>query len=283
VNGGPQAVDPGGWDAMPKEKADVGLVLSGGGTRGVAHIGVVRALLENRISPDCVAGASAGAIVGALYAAGYAPSEMLEFFDKKNPFHLSNVTLVKPGIIDSAKVVAGFEEYFPENSFEALGKSLRVVATDLMEGVAVEFDSGPLIPAVLASSSFPLLFTPITIDGRLFVDGGIVSNFPSELIVDSCRVVIGVHVGPIRRLEASEVRSSVAVLKRALEIGVFHASRAKFAACDVVIQPKDVLRYGFFDIAHLREIEAAGYEAAVARMPAIREAVERKLPGRERS
>lgn len=193
------------------EQLDVGLVLSGGGTRGVAHIGVVRALLEHGIAPDCVAGASAGAIVGALYAAGYGPPEMLEFFDKKTPFHLSKVAIAKPGIIDTAEVVADFEEYFPENSFEALEKTPRVVATDLTEGVAVTFDSGPLIPAVLASSSFPLLFTPMTIDGRLFADGGIVSNFPSEAIAGRCRTLIGVHVGPIRRREPTEVRSSLAV------------------------------------------------------------------------
>ncbi len=257
------------------EQFEVGLVLSGGGSRGVAHIGVVRALLEHGIVPDCVAGASAGAIVGALYAAGFGPAVMLEFFAKKNPFHLSKVAIAKPGIIDTSKVVADFEEYFPENSFEALKKKLRVVATDLTDGIAVTFDSGPLIPAVLASSSFPLLFTPMTIDGRLFADGGIVSNFPSELIVGRCRVLIGVHLGPIRRLEPAEVRNSLAVLKRALEVGIFHVSFAKFEACDVVVRPKNLFRYSIFGTKHLLDIEAAGYAAAREQMPAIREAVTR--------
>ncbi len=257
---------------------NVGLVLSGGGTRGVAHIGVLRALLENGIAPDCVAGSSAGAIVGALYAAGYSPAEMLEFFETKNPFHLSKVAIAKPGILDSAKVVADFEEYFPENSFEALQKKLRVVATDLIAGVAVTFDSGALIPAVLASSSVPMLFTPMNIDGGVFADGGIVSNFPSELIAGICEALLGVHVGPIRKCEPAEVSSSLGVLKRALEVGMFHSSRAKFDACDVVIQPKDLFRYGFFGIKYLREIEAAGYAAALEQMPAIREAVTQ--PGR---
>lgn len=264
-----------GGDVMTNEQRGVGLVLSGGGTRGVAHIGVVRALLENGIAPDCVAGCSAGAIVGALYAAGYAPPEMLEFFDKKNPFQLSKVTFAKPGIIDTSKVVADFEEYFPENSFEGLDKTLRVVATDLVDGVAVEFDSGPLIPAVLASSSFPLLFTPMEIDGRLFADGGIVSNFPAELIAGRCRALIGVHVGLIHRHGPEEMRSSLAVVKRALMVGMFHGSRAKFSACDVVIQPKSLFRYGLFGVKDLRDIETAGYEAALEQMPVIRKVVER--------
>ena len=93
---------------------------------------------------------------GTLYAAGYPPAEMLEFFIKKNPFRFSKMAIAKPGIIDTAKVVGDFEEYFPENSFEALGRELRVVATDLTRGEPVEFHSGALIPAVLASSSVPL-------------------------------------------------------------------------------------------------------------------------------
>ncbi len=252
---------------------DVGIVLSGGGSRGIAHIGVLRALGEHGVFPDHVAGASAGAIVGALYAAGYSPPEMLEFFIKKNPFRLSKVAIAKPGIIDTAKVVADFEEYFPENSFEALGRELRVVATDLTRGEPVEFHSGPLIPAVLASSSFPLMFTPIEVAGRVYADGGIVSNFPAELLAGRCRVLIGVHTSPIHELEASDLHSSLAVLRRALDVGMFQASQAKFEACDVVVRPAELGRFGIFDTRHLADIEAAGYRAALERMPAILKAV----------
>jgi NTE family protein len=198
-----------------RQLSDIGIVLSGGGTRGIAHIGVLRALGERGIFPDCIAGASAGAIVGALYAAGYAPPEMLEFFIKKNPFRLSKVAFSKPGIIDTAKVVSDFEEYFPENSFEALGRELRIVATDLTRGEPVEFDSGALIPAVLASSSVPLLFTPLEIGDQVFADGGIVSNFPAELLEGRCRALLGVHASPIRELARSDLNSSLTVLKRA--------------------------------------------------------------------
>jgi NTE family protein len=251
----------------------VGIVLSGGGTRGIAHIGVLRALAEEGIVPDCIAGVSAGAIVGALYAAGYPPPEMLEFFIKKNPFRLSKVAIAKPGIIDTDKVVADFEEYFPENSFEALGKPLRVIATDLTHGEPVEFDSGPLIPAVLASSSVPLMFTPMTVEGRVLADGGIVSNFPAELLSGRCRVLLGVHLSPIHEVAASDLSSSLSVLRRALDVGMFRASQAKFDRCDAVIRPMNLERFGIFDTKHLVDIEAAGYDAALGQMPAIRDVV----------
>jgi NTE family protein len=258
-----------------RPQKDVGIVLSGGGSRGIAQIGVLRALGEVEIFPDCVAGASAGAIVGALYAAGYSPAEMLEFFIKKNPFRLSKVAIAKPGIIDTGKVVGDFEEYFPENSFEALGRELRVVATDLTRGEPVEFHSGALIPAVLASSSVPLMFTPMEVGGRVFADGGIVSSFPVELLEGRCRVLLGVHASPLLELTPSDLHSSLTLLKRALDVGMFQASQRKFEKCDLVICPADLGRFGIFDTKHMVAIEEAGYEAAVEHMPAIREVVDR--------
>jgi NTE family protein len=200
---------------------------------------------------------------------------MLEFFIKKNPFRLSKMAITKPGIIDTAKVVSDFEEYFPDDSFEALGKELRVVATDLTRGEPVEFHSGPLIRAVLASSSVPLMFTPMEVGDRVFADGGIVSNFPAELLEGRCRTLLGVHASPIPELTRSDINSSLTVLKRALDVGMFRASQAKFEACDVVIRPANLVRFGIFDTKHLVDIEAAGYEAALEHMPTIQDVVNR--------
>ena len=95
----------------------LGIVLSGGGSRGLAHAGVLRALIENGIEPDCISGTSAGALVGALHASGRCSEEILRFFDDANPFRLSRVALRKPGVIDSEKLVGAFESWFPEDSF----------------------------------------------------------------------------------------------------------------------------------------------------------------------
>jgi NTE family protein len=262
------ATQPDG-DSPPDPRGGLGLVLSGGGTRGIAHIGVLRALGEHGIAPERIAGASAGAIVGALYAAGYDPPAMLEFFVRKNPFRLSKVAITGPGIIDTEKVVADFEEYFPANDFAALDRDLRVVATDLVRGEPVVFDSGPLIPALLASSSMPVMFTPMEVGDRVLADGGIVDNFPVDLLAGRCRALLGVHVGPIGTRAREDLRSTLAVLRRALEVGMFHATESKYPACDLVLTPPDLARYGNLDTKHMVEVEQIGFDAAVARMDEI--------------
>ena len=144
----------------------LGMVLSGGGSRGLAHMGVLKALAEEGIQPDCIAATSAGAIVAALYAAGYPPAEVLHFFETLHPYRISKLALHKPGIFDTEKVVADFRDYFPEDSFEALDKQLFLTATDLVGARLEIFNSGPLIRVILASSSAPMVFTPTEIDGR---------------------------------------------------------------------------------------------------------------------
>ena len=155
----------------------LGMVLSGGGARGLGHVGVLAALAEQGIQPDVAAGTSAGSIVAALWAAGYSPDEMLEFFVEKNPFRLSKLALSKPGFFDTEKVLADFRQYFPEDSFEALKKPVYLTATDLIEGKAEIFASGPLIPrgldvdiavrAAMAASGRHLVRALAEVDGQL--------------------------------------------------------------------------------------------------------------------
>lgn len=251
----------------------LGIVLSGGGSRGIAHIGVLRALGERGIRPDCLAGTSAGAIVGALYAAGYSSDEMVTFFYEKSPFRLSKVSLTKPGIIDIDKVVADFEEYFPDDSFEALDTRLSVVATDILNGEREVFDSGPLILPVLASSSVPVVFTPTVIGERLFSDGGIVDNFPVDEVEGQCDVILGVFVNPLRQVEEEDLSSSFAVFQRALEVGSYWTSKRKFPRCDFLVFPESVGQYWTFETKHFEEIEEIGYEAAVEQLDAIERAL----------
>ena len=98
---------------------EIGLVLSGGGVRAIAHIGFIQVLLENNIIPTKVSGTSAGALVSALYAAGFSPKEMLSFFEQTPLLKLSLYALNKPGIMDSDKYALFFEKFFPNNSFES--------------------------------------------------------------------------------------------------------------------------------------------------------------------
>lgn len=258
-----------GFHGTTMKEFSLGMVLSGGGARGMAHIGVLRALMEHGIHPDCIAGASAGATVGALYAAGHSARAMLEFFQLTRFFRIANVAFAKPGILDTAKLIPSFLQYFPDNSFETLNKKLLILATDILSGEPVVFESGPLIPSVLASSSVPLVFSPTEINGRWYCDGGVADNFPVNLIRDRCRVVLGVHVSPLRGCQITELGTSLSVLQRAMEIGMFHRAQAKFSLCDVMIRPPKLIGFGLFDMNHLAEIEAIGYEAAIEQMGTI--------------
>ena len=247
-------------------KHRLGIVLSGGGARGVAHAGVLKALTEHGIQVDCIAGSSSGALVGALYAAGYSSDEMLEFFVERNPFRLSYLAVGKPGWIDTSKVAADFRDYFPQDSFESLGKRLFVTATDILNGELAIFQSGPLIAAVLASCSVPLVFTPTTIGDRQYSDGGIINNFPVEPLKGRCNAIIGVYASPIRAAHQTSLKSSFAVWQRAFEVGNYFAARTKFEQCDLVLCPEPLSEYGFFDTKHIERIFEIGYRAALAKM-----------------
>jgi NTE family protein len=249
---------------------ELGLVLSGGGARGLCHVGVLRALIEEGLEPDVVSGTSAGAIVAALYAAGYSTEAMLEFFEEKNPFRVGKLALAKPGIFDIDKVMADFLEYFPDNSFEALARRIFLTATDLVVGRAEVFASGPLVPAVLASASTPLVFTPTEIDGRWYSDGGIIDNFPVEPLIGHCDAILGVYASPLRTIREADLRNSLSVSQRAFEIGMYYNSKRKFHQCDLVLCPPELSRFGAFDTKHLDEIMQVGYRSAQNEIDTLR-------------
>ncbi len=251
----------------------LGVVCSGGGARAIAHIGVLHALEERGIRAECLAGTSAGAIVAALYAAGYDSEQMLEFFESKNPFRLSKLSFGKSGIIDTAKIRADFLEYFPDDSFEALGRRLFVTATDIVNAKLVIFESGPLISPILASSAVPFVFTPAEVDGRLFADGGIINNFPVEPLNGLCDVLLGVYVSPLRAARPSDLSSARAVTQRALEVARFNNSRPTFHLCDVMLCPEALGGYPAFDTKYAREVFDVGYREARAHMGAIESAL----------
>lgn len=250
----------------------LGLVLSGGGIRGMAHIGVLKVLEENGLHPDAIAGTSAGALVGALYAAGLSADEMLDFFESTEIFKFSNYAWKKPGWLDTDKFEEVFREKLPEeDTFEALSKKLFVVATDLVQACGRTFDSGPLVKSVLASAAFPVVFSPVEIDGTLYSDGGIVNNFPVEPLHDCCGKILGVHVNFLSKISPDDIDSSFKVFQRAYEISVTHTSVEKFDRCDLVINPSELDGLFTFDMRNLEKAFEIGYEAANRQVEKLRE------------
>lgn len=240
----------------------LGLALSGGGVRGVAHVGVIRALDEEGISPTHISGSSAGAIVGGLYANGVSWKKILHFLKTIPIFSTRRLAGKKPGFIDSEKFLDEFREYLPHDSFEQLQKKLFVTATDVINGELKIFNSGELIRPIIASASFPGVFSPIRLNDSLFIDGGVVNNFPVEPLIESCDKIIGVFVNPLKKIEASELKHSYNVLDRAYSIRDVAYSEAKFNRCDLLIYPQELSEFSAFNMKRMDTIFEIGYQEA---------------------
>ncbi|MFA7664511.1 MAG: patatin-like phospholipase family protein [Burkholderiaceae bacterium] len=158
----------------------VGLALGSGSARGLAHIGVLRALTEAGVQVDVVAGTSMGAFVGAMFAAGKLAELEAEFrdIDWQGIVSLVDPVFPRSGLIDGVKIGEFIRRYVAQSDIEALPIRFRAMATDLTSGEQVALDSGDLIEAVRASIAVPGVFTPIRCNGRLLVDGGLVAPVP---------------------------------------------------------------------------------------------------------
>lgn len=240
----------------------IGLVLSGGGVRGVAHLGAITFMEELGIEAQVISGTSAGSIVGALYAAGHSIDTILEVFKNTNIFSWNNFTAWKPGIIDSDQFQHVLKPHLPEDDFAALKKKLYVTATDVLNGTSVTFSEGKLIKTILASSAVPVVFSPVEIDGKLYVDGGVVNNFPIEPLHGRCTAIIGINVHPIKSVSAKEINSTLKIMDRVLRIAIYHQTRQKLPLCNIAISPPELANYGTFDRDHFEEIFEIGYNAA---------------------
>jgi NTE family protein len=173
-----------------------GLVLSGGGARGFAHLGVIKALNEAGIIPDVISGTSAGAIVGSLYADGYTPEEILKIMNLNGRLQYFSPTVPRGGLLQISGVEKILREKLRAKTFGELKIPLFVSATDLNSGKAVYFSEGDLLWPVIASASIPVLFKPVVIDGVQYVDGGVLDNMPIKPIEPLCRLLIGSFVNP---------------------------------------------------------------------------------------
>ena len=241
----------------------LGLVLSGGGVKGVAHIGVIKALEENNIYPTHISGSSAGAVVGAFYAQGYKPEEILAFFKTTPLFNFSRYTYRKPGFIDTDKFYKDFKKYFPKDNFNTLQKKLFITTVDMLNGKIKVFEKGELIKPFLASVAFPGIFSPVTINNGVYADGGILDNFPIAPLRLNCENIIGIYLSPLTKIEPDRLKHSLSVLDRAIKINFSNGSSLKFPECDLLIDPDSLNKYGLFDKNSIDNIFDVGYQTAM--------------------
>lgn len=240
----------------------LGIVLSGGGAKGAAHAGVLKALEERNIRPDVVSGTSAGAIVGALYCAGVTSDEILDVFAKTSVFRPSYYTWKKPGLLNMAAFTKFLEPFFPEDTFESLKIPCYITATDITNAKQKVFSRGPLISRILASACFPIVFAPLEIENKLYADGGILNNFPTEPIQQKCKYLIGVNIQHIDPVPKEDLKSTFIVAQRIYSISTRFASVSKYQYCDVVIAPPRLNQFSTFDMYKIEKMYKIGYEDA---------------------
>ena len=241
-----------------------GIALSGGGARGIVHIGVLEALHKYGIRPEIISGASAGALVGVFYASGMEPLQILELVKSNKLVKMFKWQMPSNGLIDIKKVLSLLEQNIGNDDFSSLKKPFYCSVVNLNSGHSEIKNEGRLFQWVLASVSIPIIFEPQIIDGNTYVDGGLLNNLPVDCIRDRCRILIGVHVnhnGPEENISGIK-----AVAERSIRLAMGQNVRDSFAKCDFVIDPPETGKYNTFDFKKADELFKIGFEETEQRI-----------------
>ncbi len=293
----------------------VGLVMSGGGARGIAHIGVIEALEENNIPIDYVAGTSMGAIVAALYAMGYSPQEMKDILasedfhnwytgnlDKNYMFYFrrnkevpellglnfdikDSIRIYKPSInlVNPNPMSLGFMEIYSQytalcnNNFDSLFVPFRSVASDIYNKKQIIFDKGDLGDAVRASMTFPFVFKPIRKDSVLLYDGGIFNNFPADVMKRD--FAPDFMIGSVVSKNAGKP-DDTNLMNQVLNLAM-DKSNYTLPDSNGILLTMDLSRIALLDFHRLDEISDVGYNAMNERIDSVKSIVTRRIDSTE--
>lgn len=263
--------------ASPK----VVLVLGAGGTKGIAHIGVLEALHKAKIRIDLIIGCSMGALIGAFYADGHAPEDILQRALKIIPRMPDYRTFGFPsiyrgitgkGFFSTQRLQSILERELSAKTFEDLKIPFRVIATDIHKGRLHVFSEGPLLSAVCASAALPGLFQPVTIDGKQYVDGGIINELPVKLAQETgASLVIASNVKGWIDIEAKEEIENISI--RSYYIMRHHFDQEEESQADIIIRPNlsGVMDVIFSSKNVMKEVYERGRKSAEKQIPYIRE------------
>lgn len=239
----------------------LGIALSGGGARGFAHAGALKAIEEAGLKPDVIAGVSAGSIAGVLYAAGVPPTELVPLFSKTKFSDFCKLSIRDGGGLFSIK---NLDKFMLTNAgvanLEQLSIPTYVGATDLDHGVAAEFHNGALGERVMASCSIPIVFQPVKIDGVNYVDGGVLRNLPAWIIREQCDVLIGINCSPLTQYRYKKSIFDVAM--RTYALMAKSNQRLDMDMCDLVIETPNIANYQVFNLKDIQSVYLSGYAAA---------------------
>lgn len=267
---------------MPSSPPKIGLALSGGAARGMAHVGVLRAFAENSIPIDCIAGTSAGSIVGGAYAAGMPIDDIADLGRKLRWRHIGRLTVSRLGVKSNYRLESYMRARLPITKFEDLPIPFAAVATDLKTNAAVVMkDQGDLPFAIRASCTIPGWYVPVTDDqGRQLVDGGLVAVIPAVVTRSlGADIVIAVDVNSVGAtfFGSSSLSSVFGVLLQSMMVVQKTSSAYQLEMSDFVISPK-VGHIRWDRMRRAEELMDAGYEAGLESIPKIRELIDSTVP-----
>jgi len=279
----------------------IGLVLSGGGAKGFAHIGVLKALEKAGVKIDYIGGTSMGAVVGGLYASGYSatqidsifyntnfdellqdyiPRSSKSFYEKRNdelyaislPFHKFKIGIpiaLSKGMYNYSLLSKLTHKVRYIKDFDKLPIPFLCVATDIEKGEPVILRSGYLAQAMLASSAFPSLFSPVEIDGRLLIDGGVINNYPVEEVRNmGADIIIGVDVQDDLK-DRKSLNDATRILVQITNLDMIKSMQEKKKITDIYIKP-DISNYGVISFNEGQKIVKKGEEATMLELEKLK-------------
>jgi NTE family protein len=252
---------------MSEKQYKIGLVLSGGGARGFAHLGVIQALNDAGIYPNVISGTSAGALVGVLYADGYSAAEILKLLNSGSRLDFMRPAMPREGLLQINGIIKILKSALRAKKFEELKIPMYVTATDLNNGKAVYFSQGEIFEPVIASASIPVLFQPVKIDDISYVDGGVLDNLPLRPIENKCRILIGSFVNPVGYME--KISGLISIAERTFMLSMSKEIYEKAKKFDLFIAPLELRNYKILDPEKAHELFEIGYKATSERLKEV--------------
>lgn len=250
----------------------IGIALGSGSARGMAHVGVLKALEENNIYVDCIAGSSAGALIAGLYSCGIEPNFISRLFTQIERKLWIDVTVPRRGLMKGDKIEEILKLLTRDRSIEELNKRLSIVATDLVTCQEYIFDKGPIYKAIRASISLPGIFMPVRIDDRVLVDGGVIDRVPASVVKDmGADVVIAVDVG--FSTQQGRINHIFDVIMQSIDVMAKQIMKNTMIHADVIIKP-ELSHINPSKFNEVKECTEIGYNATLEKIDQIKEIIQ---------
>ncbi len=255
-----------------KDRKKVGLVLGAGGARGYAHLGVLQALLENDVPVDIVTGCSMGSLIGGLYAAGCDLYILERFAENFDIMKYADFKFRTGGFIGGGKILELIKVFSKGMKIEQTMVPFACVAVDLGNAELKTFTTGYLHDAIRASISIPGAFAPYNIDGRNYIDGGVLERLPIDAAKDlGADIIIAVDVN-YRGWEQPRPKNLVETMSMTMNIPDWHRSRENEKKADILILP-ETREFDPFDFSTAKDVVVLGRNAAMKEMDRIKELI----------